>query len=138
MATGVLMGVGVLDEAWPAQPLMSMLRSLAFVFIVGGVCSLNCDNIKQLAGKRVRSGTDLVRLSEVVSTCPRTSSRAKPVVASSATATTAKPIVATSPPKDLSQGAFRNSPKLRGTAAPPVPPAERDAEEEKGHKEYPC
>ena len=49
MATGVLMGMGVLDEAWPSKPLMSMLRSLAFVLIVGGVCSLNCENIKQVA-----------------------------------------------------------------------------------------
>lgn len=46
MATGVLMGVGVLDEAWPARPLMSMLRHLAFLLIVGGVWSLNWANIK--------------------------------------------------------------------------------------------
>ncbi|KAL3904780.1 MAG: hypothetical protein SGPRY_011162 [Prymnesium sp.] len=49
MATGVLMGVGVLDEAWPARPLMSMLRHLAFLLIVGGVWSLNWANIKPKA-----------------------------------------------------------------------------------------
>lgn len=46
MATGVLMGVSVLDEAWPTRPLMSFLRHLAFVLIVGGVWSLNWANIK--------------------------------------------------------------------------------------------
>lgn len=61
MATGVLMGVGVLDEAWPARPLMSMLRHLAFLLIVGGVWSLNWANIKALTKQHIP-----VRLSEVV------------------------------------------------------------------------
>ena len=101
-------------------------------------------HLEQLTGsKRVRSGADLVRLSEVVS-----SSRTKPcpVVATtvkSATVAAAKPLAAASPPKDLSQGAFRNSPKLRGTAGPLLAPADRERysdpeEEDKGHKEYPC
>jgi len=62
MATGVLMGVGVLDEAWPSQPLMSMARHFAFVLIFGGVWSLNWQNIKALTARRLP-----VRLSEVVS-----------------------------------------------------------------------
>ncbi|KAL1507267.1 hypothetical protein AB1Y20_008116 [Prymnesium parvum] len=61
MATGVLMGVGVLDEAWPARPSMSFLRHLAFLLIVGGVWSLNWANIKALTKQQVPA-----RLSEVV------------------------------------------------------------------------
>jgi len=103
MATGVLMGVGVLDEAWPARPLMSMLRHLAFVFIIGGVASLNWQNIKAL-GKRQMP----VRLSEVISSSTR--------------ATTPKPIAATTSPK------MRGT-----AAAPLPLPTPDPEEEEKGH-----
>mmetsp|Transcript_59010 Transcript_59010/g.104387 ORF Transcript_59010/g.104387 Transcript_59010/m.104387 type:complete len:103 (+) Transcript_59010:3-311(+) len=61
MATGVLMGVGVLDGAWRARPSMSFLRHLAFLLIVGGVWSLNWANIKALTKQQVPA-----RLSEVV------------------------------------------------------------------------
>tara|TARA_B110001452_G_C15212725_1_gene420608 strand:- start:462 stop:1799 length:1338 start_codon:yes stop_codon:yes gene_type:complete len=50
MATGVLMGMGVLDEAWPDQPLMSMLRHSAFGLISGGVLILNWNNFRALTG----------------------------------------------------------------------------------------
>ena len=50
MATGVLMGMGVLDEAWPEQPLMSMLRHTAFGLISSGVLILNWNSFRALTG----------------------------------------------------------------------------------------
>jgi len=41
MATGVFIGTVVLDESWPAQPRMSMLRQMAFLLIFWGVLTLN-------------------------------------------------------------------------------------------------
>jgi len=41
MATGVFIGTIVLDESWPAQPRMSMLRQMAFLLIFWGVLTLN-------------------------------------------------------------------------------------------------
>jgi len=109
MATGVLMGVGVLDEAWPARPLMSTLRSLAFLCIIGGVSSLNWQNIKALSRRQMP-----VRLSEVVSS--RGSGSEKPKIAVSSP----KLRVANTP---LSVPAERD---------PPI-----DPEEEKVHQEHP-
>ena len=40
MCTGVCVGIGVLDETWPARPLMSVLRFLAFFLIVVGVITM--------------------------------------------------------------------------------------------------
>jgi len=44
MCTGVCVGIGVLDETWPARPLMSVLRFLAFFLIVVGVITMNWQN----------------------------------------------------------------------------------------------
>ena len=41
MATGVLMGTFVLDEAWPEAPLMSLARRLSFLLLFAGVLTLN-------------------------------------------------------------------------------------------------
>jgi hypothetical protein len=49
MATGVFVGIGVLDEAWPARPLMSACRLLAFVLMLTGALSMNRQNIRSLA-----------------------------------------------------------------------------------------
>jgi len=46
MATGVFMGVVVLDEAWPTRPRMSLLRHIAFGLIFSGVLTLNWQNIR--------------------------------------------------------------------------------------------
>lgn len=46
MASGVFVGIVVLDEAWPARPIMSATRFLAFGFMVYGVLAMNWQNIK--------------------------------------------------------------------------------------------
>ena len=48
MATGVFVGIGVLDEAWPARPLMGAARVLAFVLMLTGACTMNRANIKAM------------------------------------------------------------------------------------------
>ena len=48
MATGVFVGIGVLDEAWPARPLMGAARALAFVLMLTGACTMNRSNIKAI------------------------------------------------------------------------------------------
>jgi len=50
MATGVLMGTFVLDEAWPEAPLMSLARRLSFLLLFAGVLTLNWQNFKCFAG----------------------------------------------------------------------------------------
>ena len=58
MITGVLMGTIVLDEAWPVQWEMRLLRSLSFSLVFFGVLTLNWANICHLqsqAIKRVKS-----------------------------------------------------------------------------------
>ena len=53
------MGMGVLDEAWPDQPPMSMLRHSAFGLISSGVLILNWNNFRALAsGKGSGWGRD--------------------------------------------------------------------------------
>jgi len=40
MTTGVVIGIGVLDEPWPAEPGFSAIRSLAFGLMFLGVCAM--------------------------------------------------------------------------------------------------
>ena len=54
MATGVFVGIGVLDEAWPARPLMSATRLLAFVLMLTGAYTMNRQNILSLANGQSR------------------------------------------------------------------------------------
>ena len=42
------------DEAWPARPMMSAARFLAFGFMVYGVIAMNWGNIRALAASRVK------------------------------------------------------------------------------------
>lgn len=49
MATGVFMGMFVLDEAWPTRQRVSLLRSFAFLLLFIGVITLNWQNILSLA-----------------------------------------------------------------------------------------
>ena len=51
MATGVFVGIAVLDEAWPARPLMSVARLLAFVLMLTGACTMNRQNIRAFADR---------------------------------------------------------------------------------------
>ena len=46
MASGVFVGIVVLDEAWPARPMMSATRFLAFGCMIYGVITMNWSNIK--------------------------------------------------------------------------------------------
>lgn len=55
MASGVFVGITVLDEAWPARPMMSATRFLAFGFMVYGVIAMNWGNIRALAASRVKA-----------------------------------------------------------------------------------
>lgn len=43
------------DEAWPARPMMSATRFLAFGFMVYGVIAMNWGNIRALAASRVKA-----------------------------------------------------------------------------------
>ena len=45
---GVCVGIGVLDEAWPARPLMSAMRFCAFALIIGGVLAMNWHKLRKL------------------------------------------------------------------------------------------
>lgn len=49
MFTGVFVGIIVLDEAWPARPLMGAVRIFAFMLMLVGACSMNRHNIQALA-----------------------------------------------------------------------------------------
>ena len=47
MATGVFVGIAVLDEAWPSRPSMSATRFLAFGLMIYGVFTLNCKTARR-------------------------------------------------------------------------------------------
>jgi multidrug transporter EmrE-like cation transporter len=54
MLGGVLVGIGVLDEAWPGHPFMSATRYTAFAFIISGVAALNSQSIGAFANSCFR------------------------------------------------------------------------------------
>jgi multidrug transporter EmrE-like cation transporter len=51
MVAGVLVGIYVLDEAWPGRPMMSAMRYLAFLCMIYGVVSMNWSSIKGIAAR---------------------------------------------------------------------------------------
>ena len=60
MASGVFVGIAVLDEAWPTRPAMFIARVLAFLCMITGVCSMNIKSIKSIRlGKSILSGDDV-------------------------------------------------------------------------------
>ena len=54
MITGVCVGIGVLDEAWPSRPLMSAMRFAAFALIIGGVFAMNWHRIRALSVSKTK------------------------------------------------------------------------------------
>ena len=58
MASGVFVGICVLDEAWPARPLMSATRALAFVLMLTGAYTMNRQNIIAISSGAPRPKVD--------------------------------------------------------------------------------
>ena len=54
MATGVFVGIVVLDESWPSRPIMSAARFLAFMLMIYGVLTLNWKSIRDFTQRHQR------------------------------------------------------------------------------------